>query len=56
MTWPIHKPYVYQSGWLKGTWKPTDKDKQPPENPCVAGSENWRIWEEGFRDAKREGK
>ena len=43
------KPYSYQMGYISGTWKPSERDKKPPEgNPCEKDTKAWHEWEAGF--------
>lgn len=48
------RPYSWQQGYIQGFWVPTARDKEPPVNPIVKGTKDWRDWEEGFQAAQQQ--
>lgn len=50
--WYAHG-YTWRMGFLSGKWRATAKDKVPPVNPIVPGTELWREWQDGFEAGKQ---
>lgn len=47
------KPYSWQKGFEQGSWRPSDKNKESPTNPCAKGSVWWEEWQDGFETRKK---
>lgn len=45
--------YVWQKGFEQGSWKPTERDKLPPLNPCQRGTVWFREWQDGYETRKK---
>jgi hypothetical protein len=45
--------YSWQQGFIAGGWTQTDRDKEPPQNPCTKGTTWEREWQEGFETRKK---
>jgi hypothetical protein len=47
------KPFSFKMGFIAGGWTQTDRDKEPPQNPCTKGTIWEREWQEGFETRKK---